>query len=124
MDGLAFGLDPGNNRREIRVSYLGHVLVDTSSGSVSSTYLPPGSVNILGASTLVVASNVNRKGLIVFNDSYDEISLAWDVNAQVGKGIVLPPKSAYAFVGVENSIQALNAISSAGPSLLTYQEVE
>lgn len=123
MDGLAFGLDPSNNRREIRVSFLGHVLVDTGS-SVSSNYLAPDSVNVLGVSTAVVGVNLNRKGLIVFNDSNDEISLAWGVPAQIGKGIVLPAKSGYTFVGVENSTQSLNAISNVGPSLLTYQEVE
>lgn len=92
---------------------------------VNSIAEPPAVVSVLTTSTLVSNTNPNRLSETLCNISSDNIFLGLDVNAEVNKGIFLPPGSAIS-IGIATGIPYLGsiyAIAETGTSGLTIQRI-
>lgn len=104
--------------------------VGTSNGTVQPvstktplTALTPTFATVGTSSAQAVASNTNRKGLILVNTSSNIISLGIGSNAAVlNSGITLVPYGVYSADEYEYFTSAVNAIASAGSSNLAIQE--
>lgn len=84
----------------------------------------PGQVSVGTGSTALVASNASRKGLIVTNVSAAIVSLAIGTTAVSGSGIVLYPGGSWVMDQYSFATGAINAIATAGASLVSVQEFQ
>ena len=98
----------------------GVLIVSTKTPLTGST---PATATVTGTSANVVASNSNRKGMVITNISSDIIYLSFGAStAVVGDGIALSPYGVYEMEEYSYSTQAINAISSGTSSLVSIQE--
>lgn len=82
----------------------------------------PAVVSVGVATTVVVAANTNRKGLVLTNTSVNKISLAFGVSAVSNSGIVLYPGGTYEMDEYMFTTSAVNAIATVAASALSVQE--
>jgi hypothetical protein len=73
-------------------------------------------------SAQAVASNINRKGLILTNNSTANISLGFGVAAVSGSGVVLYPGGVFFMDEYMYTTAAVNAIATAAGANLGVQE--
>jgi len=98
----------------------------TVAGTVSTkTDLAPASpaaVSVGVASTALVASNANRRGLVLVNTSTARVSLGFGVAAVLDAGITLYPGDSFSMDEYSFDTGAINAIASAAASNVGVQE--
>lgn len=82
----------------------------------------PSVVTIGIASASAVASNSNRKGLILVNVSANTIYLGLGSSAVLGSGITIYPQGSFEMDEYSFTTGTINAIASAASSNLTVQE--
>lgn len=74
------------------------------------------------ASAQAVASNANRKGLVLVNTSANTIYLGLGATAVIGSGVTIYPQGVFVMDEYMFTTGAVNAIASAASSNLTIQE--
>ena len=100
----------------------------TISGTVSTktplTASSPTTATVGTSSAQIVASNATRKGLVIVNLSSNTISLAFGANSAVlNSGMTLTALgSVYEMSEYDYTTSAINAIASAGSSVISIQE--
>ena len=87
---------------------------------VNSIAESPTVVSVSTTSTLISDTNPNRLSETLCNISSDNIFLGFGVNAELNKGILLPPNSAIS-IGIATTIPYLGAIF--GIASLTIQKI-
>lgn len=100
-------------------------VVVTGSVTIIKTPLTPsapttGSVGVASAS--LVASNANRKGLIIQNLSANIIYLGLGATAVLNSGITLYPGGVYEMTEFDFATSAVNAIATGASSTVSIQE--
>ncbi len=75
-------------------------------------------------SSEIVAENAHRCGLFIRNLSTNIVYLAFDHNAEVGKGIVLLPSEAFSMTPNDQSTSFVCAIASGAGSAIAIQEFD
>jgi len=99
----------------------GVVIVSTKSALTGSS---PTFATVGVTSAQAVASNANRKGLVLINTSANTISLAFGANAAVlSSGITLTPNGVWVMDEYTFSTSAINAIATGASSNLAVQEL-
>lgn len=89
---------------------------------VSLTAASPATTSVGVASASAVASNANRKGLIIVNISTANVSFGIGATAVVGSGITLLPGGVWNMDADSFSTSAINAIATAAASSISIQE--
>lgn len=75
------------------------------------------------ASSVIVAENEDRAGLLIVNDGAVNIYLSIGVQAQNGKGIFLAASGgSYEMNSTNLSTQAVHAIAASGTGSIAFQE--
>lgn len=98
----------------------GSLVVSTKTALTGSA---PTAATVTGSSANIIASNTNRKGLLLTNLSSDFVSLSFGAsNAVLNEGITLAPYGSYSMDEYTYSTQAINAISSGTSSAISIQE--
>lgn len=83
----------------------------------------PTAATIAATSTVAVAANANRKGLILINTSNNTMSLSFGaVPAVLNSGVTLYPGGTYSMGEYDYNLGEVRAIASAGSSNLAIQE--
>lgn len=93
--------------------------VNTKSALTASS---PTAASVGVASAQAVASNANRKGLVLTNTSANTISLGLAATAVLNSGITLPPGSVFVMDEFTFATGAVNAIASGASSNMAIQE--
>jgi len=111
----------------VGASGVGTQRVALSSDSVVSTKIAltpssPTFATVGVTSAQAVASNTNRKGLILTNNSTANISLGFGVAAVSGSGVVLYPGGVFFMDEYMYTTAAVNAIATAAGANLGVQE--
>ena len=119
-------LDIGSGSTESQVSSANPLPV---SGTITTndpelTANAPAAASVGVASAEVVASNVDRTGLILTNTSSNNISLGFGTAAVLNSGITLTPNGTFNMDAYSFTTQAVNAIASGAGSNLALQEFE
>lgn len=101
--------------------------VDASGSSVSITKTDltpsaPTAASVGVASAQILASNANRKGLILVNTSVNRISLGFGSTAVLDSGPTLYPQGSFNMGEYDFDTGAVNAIASAASSNIAIQE--
>ena len=105
--------------RAYNINPTGTLIVSTKTPLTGSS---PTSVTVTGTSGTLIASNSNRKGLIIINLSSDFISLAFGTTAVINNGITLTPFGVFFMDEYSYTTQQINAISSGTSSNVSIQE--
>ncbi len=86
--------------------------------------IPPAAVSVGVATTVVLAANTARRGLVLVNDSAATIYISLNGDAVIGSGIRLNANGGAYEMTLDNlSTQAINAIATAAASNLAVQEM-
>lgn len=109
----------GTNLRTLKTD-AGGILITSAKGA--TTPASPTQVSVAVTTTSAVASNANRKGLVLTNLSVGRISLAFGVSAVLNNGITLYPGGIYVMDEFTFNTSAVNAIASIAASVLSIQE--
>jgi len=88
------------------------------------TFNAPAAASVGVASAQAVASNANRKGLVLKNTSNNTISCAVAATAVLNSGLTLEPGDAFSMNAFSVSSGAVNCIASAAASNLSIQEMQ
>jgi len=72
----------------------------------------------------IVDANERRCGLFIRNLSANTVYIAFDHDAEVGKGIVLLPNEAFSMTPNDQSVSFVSAIASGEGSAVAIQEFE
>lgn len=92
------------------------------SSRVALTASSPTAATVGTSSAQAVASNANRKGLILVNTSANIIYLAFGATAVVGSGLTLSAGAGFIMDAFCFTTAAVNAIASGASSNLAIQE--
>lgn len=115
----------GTNLRALKVDTSGGLIVTVGSTVSTKTDLTPSSptsTSVGVASAQAVASNANRKGLILTNVSNNKISIGIGAAAVLNSGITLYPGGSFTMSEYSFDTSAINAIASVASSTLGIQE--
>lgn len=88
----------------------------------ANTASSPTATSVGVATASAVASNVNRKGLVLVNTSSNTISLGFGASAVLNSGITLSPFGSFTMDAFNFTTATVNAIASAASSNLAIQE--
>mgnify|MGYP003393094264 CR=1 FL=1 len=97
-------------------------IIGVISSKTALTASSPTAATVGVASAQAVASNANRKGLVLVNTSVNTISIAFGATAVLNSGITLQPGGTFEMDEWIFSTAAINAIASAASSNLAIQE--
>lgn len=126
-DGSTWDRAPGTSADGTLVNLGANNDVTVTSGTISTktalTESSPANSSVGATSTAnVVATNANRKGLIITNTSTAVISLAFDAAAVLYSGITLPPYGVFVMDEYSFTTGEVRAIASVASSNLAIQE--
>lgn len=88
----------------------------------ANTASSPTATSVGVATASAVASNANRKGLVLVNTSSNTISLGFGASAVLNSGITLSPFGSFTMDAFNFTTATVNAIASAASSNLAIQE--
>ena len=94
----------------------------TAGTKFPGTSSSPTSATVGVSSAQALASNVNRKGLVLTNTSINKICIGIGATAVLNSGITLYPGGVWVMDEFNFTTGAINAIASAGSSNLAIQE--
>lgn len=115
------GKDPNGNLQAILTDINGVIKV-TEKVTVSPN--SPTVISVGIATTVVLASNTSRTGLMLINTSSSKISLGLGVSAVLNSGITLYPGGTFWMDSFSYTTVAINAIASVASSNLSVQEFD
>lgn len=90
----------------------------------SSTGLAPATAAVTNVSSTVVASNANRKGLIIVNTTLTPVFLSFGAPAVANSGIMLVKGGTFVMDSFTFTTQNVRAIVASGTTTLSIQEME
>lgn len=135
--GIFDKLTDGTNTATIKPASTAAVAADTAlvvalspnntistSSRTGITANSPTNVSVGVATTALVATNANRKGLIIMNLSTATVSLGIGVSAVLNSGITLYPGGIWTMDEYSFNTAAINAIAGTAASSVAYQEFQ
>jgi hypothetical protein len=109
----------GSERQVVKVAEMPDM------GIVSSSANAPLSVSIGAADAVLLASNLNRKGVVIVNDSANIVYLSFGATALINKGIRLNANGgSFTMQSMTFTTAEIRAIASGAGSNICVQEFE
>lgn len=94
-----------------------------SSGKTPLTPSSPTFATVGASSSEILASNTNRKGLIIINTSSNNVSFGLGVDAVLYSGITLTPYGTWVMDDYTFTTSSIKAIASVGSTNVAIQEL-
>lgn len=116
---MQVGGSDGTNLRTLKTDTSGNLFTTSKNPLTASS---PTSATVGVASAQAVATNANRKGLVLINTSINKISFGIGVAAVLNSGITLYPGGVWVMDEFNLATGAINAIAGAASSNLSIQE--